>query len=92
MEMSLAATIYSPLTGKQLEIFTTEPGLQFYSGNFFDGKITTSDGNKVGFRCGFALEPQHFPDAVNQENFSSTILYPGKTYTSKNRYVFSIRK
>lgn len=90
--MSLAATVYSPLTGIEMKLFTEEPGLQFYSGNFFDGTITVSDGHKVGYRCGFALEPQHFPDAVNQPNFPPIILYPGNTYRTKSRYVFSIRE
>ncbi len=90
--MTLAATVYSMLTGIELRVYTEEPGIQFYSGNFFDGTVTVSDGHKVGYRCGMALEPQHYPDAVNQPQFPSIILHPGETYRSKSRYVFSIRK
>jgi aldose 1-epimerase len=87
-----AATAFSPISGVKMEIFTQEPGIQFYGGNFFNGTIATSDGNNVCFRCGFALEPQHFPDAVNHPNFKSTILQPGETYSTKSKYTFSTLK
>lgn len=87
-----AATVYSPLTGIQMEILTQEPGIQFYGGNFFNGTIITRDGNAVGYRCGLALEPQHYPDAVNQPNFPTTILKPGETYSTVSKYVFSLVK
>jgi aldose 1-epimerase len=75
-----------------MEILTEEPGIQFYGGNFFNGTITASDGNKVGYRCGLALEPQHFPDAVNHPNFISTILNPGETYVTRSKYRFTTEK
>ncbi|MBN2485147.1 MAG: galactose mutarotase [Bacteroidales bacterium] len=84
-----SAIVSSPLTGVQMEIFSQEPGLQFYGGNFFNGTITAGDGNKVGYRCGLALEPQHFPDAVNQPNFDPIILKPGEIYSTKSKYRFT---
>lgn len=90
--MTLAASIYSPENGVQMDIYTTEPGIQFYGGNFFTGQITGKDGNKVGYRCGLALEPQHFPDSPNQPEFESILLLPGEKYYSVSRYVFSIRE
>jgi len=72
-----------------MKIMTTERGIQFYGGNFFNGMITVSDNHKVGYRCGMALEPQHYPDAVNQPNFPSIVLTPGKVYTSSSQYVFT---
>ncbi len=85
-----AAIVSSPITGIQMEVLTKEPGIQFYGGNFFDGTITTLDGNKVGYRCAIALEPQHFPDAVNQPNFPSIILRPGEIYSTQSKYIFSV--
>jgi aldose 1-epimerase len=87
-----AATVISPISGVKMEILTEEPGIQFYGGNFFNGTITASDGNKVGYRCGLALEPQHFPDAVNHPNFISTILNPGETYVTRSKYRFTTEK
>ena len=87
-----AATVYEPTSGRVMEVFTTEPGIQFYSGNFLDGTITGS-GNKVYKQhYGFALETQHFPDSPNQPKFSSTILEPGNTYETTTIYKFSTRK
>lgn len=63
-----------------MEVWTTEPGIQFYGGNFFDGTTTGKSGKPYKFRESFALEPQHFPDSPNQASFPSTILNPGKTY------------
>ncbi|MBN1597382.1 MAG: galactose mutarotase [Bacteroidales bacterium] len=86
----IAARVYSPETGIQMEIYTTEPGIQFYGGNFFTGEITGRDGEKIGYRCGFCLEPQHFPDTPNQPNFNSIFIEPGELYHSTSKYVFSI--
>ena len=89
--LTLAARVFSPESDVQMEIYTTEPGLQFYGGNFFTGKITGKDGKKVGYRCGFALEPQHFPDSPNQPAFESIILSPGETFHSLSKYVFGMK-
>jgi aldose 1-epimerase len=79
-ELSLAARVVEPETGRVLEILTTEPGMQFYTGNFLDGTITGKGGWTYKFREGFAMEPQHFPDSPNQPNFPSTVLRPGQVY------------
>ncbi len=88
-ELTTAATVYSPKTGIQLKILTEEPGIQFYGGNFFNGTIIARDGNPVTFRSGFALEPQHFPDSPNQENFPSIMLSPEDKYTTVSEYIFT---
>ncbi|MFD3003838.1 aldose epimerase family protein [Pontibacter toksunensis] len=91
-EMKKAATVYEPTSGRVMEVFTTEPGIQFYSGNFLDGTITGS-GNKVYKKhYGFALETQHFPDSPNQTSFPSTTLEPGQKYESSTVYKFSTRE
>lgn len=84
-----AARVLDPESGRVLEIATTEPGLQFYSGNFLDGSLTGKRGAPYGKRAGFALETQHFPDSPNQPGFPSTILEPGDTYRSLTVYRFS---
>jgi aldose 1-epimerase len=90
-ELTRAATVYEPTTGRVLEVLTTEPGVQFYCGNFLDGTLTGKAGKPYVHRGGFALETQHFPDAVNQPQFPSTILRPGQTYRSTTVYRFSSR-
>ena len=79
----LAARVYDPSSGRLMEIHTTEPGIQFYSGNFLDGSITGKRGAVYEHRTGFCLETQHFPDSPNHDNFPSTILRPGETYRQK---------
>ena len=74
-----------------MEVFTTEPGVQFYTGNFLDGTLTGKGGVVYKQHQAFCLEAQHFPDSVNQPNFPSTILEPGKTYTQTTIYKFSTR-
>jgi aldose 1-epimerase len=86
-----AATVYEPKSGRVMEVSTTEPGLQFYSGNFLDGTITGKGGVAYQRRSGFAMETQHFPDSPNQPSFPSTILRPGETYRSQTVYKFSTR-
>ncbi len=86
-----AATVYEPTTGRLLEIRTTEPGIQFYSGNFLDGSITGKGGIVYGRRSGFCLETQHYPDSPNQPNFPSTILRPEETYESQTVFAFRTR-
>src|SRR6266516_1909867 len=78
----LAARVTEPTTGRTLDVFTTEPGIQFYSGNFLDGTITGKDGRVYQHRYGFCLETQHFPDSPSHPNFPSTILRPGREYRS----------
>jgi aldose 1-epimerase len=88
----LAARVVEPTTGRMLEVSTTEPGLQFYSGNFLDGSITGRSGRAYGHRYGFCLETQHYPDSPNQPGFPSTILRPGEEYRSRTVFAFSVRR
>jgi len=83
------ATVKSPITGIILEVYTTEPGLQFYSGNFLTGADKDGKGGKsYPHRSAFCLETQHFPDAPNHPNFASTVLKPGETYKTSTTYKF----
>ena len=86
-----AARLEDPVSGRAVDIETTEPGLQFYSGNVLDGTLTGRGGAVFAYRTGVALETQHFPDSPNQPAFPSTILRPGETYASKTVYTFSAR-
>lgn len=88
-EPALAARVTEPETGRVMEVLTTEPGVQFYTGNFLDGTITGKAGKAYAKRHGFCLETQHFPDSVNQPKFPGTILRPGQTYRSATIYRFS---
>jgi aldose 1-epimerase len=90
--LSLAARVSEPSTGRVMEVRTTEPGIQFYSGNFLDGTLTGKGGHVYKRRFGFCLETQHFPDSPNKPLFPSTILRPGETYTSQTVYAFSVEK
>jgi aldose 1-epimerase len=85
-----AAYVMEPSTGRTLEITTTEPGVQFYSGNFLDATITGKGGSVYRFRYGLALETQHYPDSPNHPNFPSTILRPGQTYSTHTIYKFGV--
>jgi aldose 1-epimerase len=87
--MVLAARVTDPGSGRVLEVETTEPGLQFYSGNFLDGTIAGKSGRTYAHRSGFCLESQHFPDSPNQPDFPTTILRPGEQYHSRTIYRFS---
>lgn len=85
------ATLYEPKSGRRMEVLSDQMGLQFYSGNFFDGKTVGKWGKKLGYRCAVALETQQFPDAINQENFSiKPVLNPGETYKHTCVYKFSV--
>lgn len=86
--LALAATLRDPQSGRVLELYTREPGLQFYSGNFLDGSLQ-GKGRKYEYRSGLCLEPQHFPDSPNRADFPSTILRPGETYATESLYRFS---
>jgi aldose 1-epimerase len=85
------ATVYDPKSGRVMEISSTEPGVQFYSGNFLDGTLTGKKGVVYKQYWALALETQHFPDSVNQPNFPSYVLKAGQTYTSKTILRFSAR-
>lgn len=87
----LAATVLENQSGRLLEVHTTEPGIQFYSGNFLDGSTVGKNGHAYPHRSGFCLETQHFPDAPNHPTFPSTILRPGATLRSTTEYRFRIR-
>ena len=87
--LQAAATVTGDKSGITMQVFTTEPGLQFYSGNFMQSKNTFKSGVKDDFRTAFCLETQHFPDSPNQPSFPSTLLNPGETYRSTSVYKFS---
>ena len=89
-EMSLAGYVIDPKTGRRMDIFTEEPGIQFYGGNFMDGSDTGKYGKKFLYRESFALETQHFPDSPNQTSFPNIILLPGDIYQTKSIYKFSV--
>lgn len=84
----LAARVTEKTSGRILEVYTTEPGLQFYSGNFLNGTLVGKGGRRYEHRFGFCLEPQHFPDSPNKPQFPSTVLNPGQTYSSRIVYKF----
>jgi len=85
-----AAHVVEPTTGRVLDVSTTEPGMQFYTGNFLDGSLTGKAGHVYKRRMGFCLETQHFPDSPNKPAFPSTILRPGETFRSKTIFAFSV--
>lgn len=86
--LSLAARAYDPASGRGMEVYTTEPGIQFYTGNFLDGSITGKGGQVYKQRYGFCLETQHFPDSPNKPSFPSTTLKPGQVYRTTTVYKF----
>jgi aldose 1-epimerase len=89
--LALAVRAYEPKTGRVMEMYTTEPGVQFYTGNFLDGTLKGIGGVVYQKHHGFCLEAQHFPDSVNHPNFPSVILRPGQTYTQTTVYKFSAK-
>ena len=89
-DLSLAASVYEPTTGRVLEVLTTEPGLQFYTGNFLDGTIKGKGGWVYMTRNGFCMECQHFPDSPNHANFPSVVLKPGEVYRNTIIYRLSV--
>jgi aldose 1-epimerase len=90
-ELRPAATVRDPSSGRIMDVLTTEPGMQFYSGNYLNGKTIGKSGQPHAYRSGLALETQHFPDSVNQPNFPSTVLRPGESYRSTTVYRFSAK-
>jgi aldose 1-epimerase len=87
--LTRAVHVSDPASGRVLELFTQEPGVQFYSGNFLDGSLQ-GKGHDYIFRSGFCIEPQHFPDSPNQPESPNTILRPGEVYETESRYRFSV--
>ncbi|TIU69556.1 MAG: galactose-1-epimerase, partial [Mesorhizobium sp.] len=87
--LSLAARVYEPRSGRIMEISTTEPGVQFYSGNFLDSTLVGAAGQQYRQTDGFCLETQHFPDSPNKPSFPTTVLKPGETLKSTTIHKFS---
>ncbi|MCM5663395.1 aldose epimerase family protein [Galbibacter mesophilus] len=87
----LVATAFEPNSGRLLEIYSDQPGLQFYSGNFLDSTLPAKGGGKYAKRTGFALETQHYPDSPNQADFPSVILQPGEKYSTKTTFKFTTK-
>jgi aldose 1-epimerase len=90
-KLAKAAEVYEPTSGRVLQVLTTEPGVQFYSGNFLDGSLHGKGGTSYGLRSGLCLETQHFPDSPNHPDFPSTELKPGERYHTVTVYRFSAR-
>jgi aldose 1-epimerase len=93
-ELSLAARVFEPTSGRSLEVYTTEPGIQFYSGNFINGELPEDQGKGGKLhvrRGGFCLETQHYPDSPNKPHFPSTMLNPGQWFSSTTIYKFSVK-
>jgi aldose 1-epimerase len=86
--LRLAATASEPTSGRRMEVWTTEPGMQFYTGNFLDGTLTGKAGKPYPRRSGFCFETQHYPDSPNKPSFPTTTLRPGATYSSTTIYRF----
>ncbi len=87
-ELALCAKVYEPSSGRVMEILTTEPGVQLYSGNFLDGSITGKGGKVYEKHYGFCLETQHFPDSPNKPEFPSVVLRPGEEYSTTTVHKF----
>lgn len=91
-QLGLAAVVEDPLTGRVMEVLTTEPATQFYAGNFLDGSLIGKGGWVYRARNGLCFEPQHYPDSPNQPSFPSTVLKPGQVYKNTVIYRFSVQK
>ena len=85
------AVVYDSISGLEMTVHTTEPGVQFYTGNFLDGSLTGKNNVVYKMRSGFCLETQHFPDSPNKRKFPSVVLNPGDTYNSRTSYRFTVR-
>jgi len=90
-KLGLQARVYEPSTGRVMEVWSTEPGLQFYAGNFLDGTITGKNGKVYQRRTGFCMEPQHYPDSSNKPMFPTTELKPGETFKNTIIYKFLVQ-
>jgi aldose 1-epimerase len=91
-KLKKAATVYEPISGRIMDVFTTEPGLQFYTANHLDGSIIGKKGEAYTYRSGFCVETQHFPDSPNQSTFPSTVLRPKETFRSTTKFKFSVKE
>ena len=94
-DLSFAARVHEPTSGRMMEVWSTEPGLQLFSGNSLQGKVPRDVGKGGAvytFRSGLCLEPQHFPDSPNKPSFPSTVLNPGERYNGKTIYRFAVGK
>lgn len=90
-DLDKVAEVTDSISGRKMEVYTTQPGLQFYSGNFLDGSIKTDDGKPIQQHAALCLETQHFPDSPNQPSFPSTILKPGEKYHTVTMYKVSVK-
>jgi aldose 1-epimerase len=90
--LQLAAIVHEPVSGRTLHVRTDQPGLQFYSGNFLNGKLVGKGNTAYVKNYGFCLETQHFPDSPNQPAFPGTILRPGATFRSTTEYRFGVQQ
>lgn len=90
-EIRKVVEVFEPVSERKMEVFTSEPGIQFYTGNFLDGTEIGKNNKIYKKHYGFCLETQHFPDSPNQPDFPSTILHPGETYSHKTTYKFSVK-
>jgi len=90
-ELAFAASVFEPESGRYMEVFTTEPGVQLYTGNHLRGSETGKSGKPYTTRTGFCLETQHFPDSPNQPDFPSTLLEPDEVYKSTTIFIFSVK-
>ena len=88
-QLGLAATVREPVTGRVMEVLTTEPAFQFYTGNFLDERLRGKGGLVYKKRSGLCIEPQHYPDSPNQPEFPTTVLKPGQIYSNSIIYRFS---
>ena len=91
-KLALAASAYEPLSGRTMQVYTTEPGVVFYTGNYLSERVVGREGKKFTKNGAFCLETQHFPDSPNKPEFPNTILRPGETFRSQTVYRFSVRK
>lgn len=91
-EMTFCASAYEPQSGRYMEVYTTEPAVQFYTGNFLNGTLTGKSGKKYEHRYGMCFETQHYPDSPNHPNFPGTVLNPGDTLKSTTIYRFSVKQ
>jgi len=89
-KLAQLASVYEPVTGRLMEVFSAEPGMQFYTGNFLDGTNVGKGGVAYQYRTGFCMEPQHYPDSPNEPHFPSVVLEPGQTYRNTIIYRFSV--